>query len=220
MIENRNGIVPKSVESRIKGNIKFTAEVADCWEWAGCRFNTGYGCIAVDNKQLGTHRLVWEMHNGVKIPEGLLVRHSCDNRSCCNPYHLSIGTVQDNSDDMVSRNRQAQCQEHGRAKITDEEARQIVDSSEPYSVLAKRYGLSKASICRLKTGRGWRGLGLENTREIKPRCKLDADAARAVYSAQGLQKEIAERFGITQKQVSYIKSGRAWGKATADLRGK
>lgn len=220
MIENRNSIVSKRTEERVNANINFSDDVASCWEWSGCRFSTGYGCMSVGNKLLGAHRIVWEMHNGIKIPEGLLVRHSCDNRACCNPYHLSIGTVQDNSDDMVSRNRQAQGESHGMAKISEKDAKDIVDSTLSYSALAKMYGLSKNSIAKIKTGGSWRGSNFKGVVPSKPRAKLDEESAKAVFLAVGFQQDIAERFGITQKQVSYIKSGRAWGKATAELRGK
>lgn len=220
MIENRNNIASKITEERINSNISFSENIADCWDWSGCRFNVGYGGVSVGNKFVGAHRVVWEMHNGVKIPEGLLVRHSCDNRACCNPHHLSIGTVQDNSDDMVSRRRQAQGEYHGMAKLSLEEAQAIVDSRDSYSRLAKQYGVTKTTIGSIKTGGSWGGFALQGVAPRKPRAKLDDESARAVFLADGFQQEIAERFGITQKQVSYIKSGRAWGNATADLRGK
>lgn len=219
MIKNTNDIVSSGLAERVNANIITSDDISSCWEWSGCRFTTGYGCVTGEGKNVGAHRLVWEMHNGMKIPEGLLVRHSCDNRACCNPYHLSVGTVQDNSDDMVLRRRQAQGEYHGMAKLTLEEAQAIVDSDASYSQLAKRYGLTKTTIGAIKTGLSWRGFDLRGTVVRKPRAKLNEESARAVFLAAGRQQEIAERFGITQKQVSYIKSGRAWGKATEELRG-
>lgn len=220
MIANVNSIVSDEVAARVNECIEVGLAIAECWEWSGCRFSTGYGCVTVEGKNAGAHRVVWSMHNGMDVPDGLLVRHSCDNRACCNPYHLSVGTVQDNSDDMVSRSRQAQGEYHGMAKLSLEEAQAIVDSPDSYSRLAKRYGVTKTTIGSIKTGGSWGGFALQGVAPRKPRAKLNDESARAVFLAAGFQQEIAERFGITQKQVSYIKSGRAWGNATADLRGK
>ena len=40
--------------------------------------------------------------------------------------------------------------------------------------------------------------------------KLDAERVQAVRRARGTQREIAQRFGISQTQVSKIKLGRSW----------
>lgn len=78
-----------------------------CWIWRGSRNDFGYGTLtsarnAIDSERV--HRLMWEMHNG-PIPDGLVVRHRCDNPPCVNPDHLATGTKQQNSLDMVERER-------------------------------------------------------------------------------------------------------------------
>jgi hypothetical protein len=50
------------------------------------------------------HRVAWIIKNG-PIQGGLYVLHKCDNRMCCNPDHLFLGTHQDNMDDMRSKGR-------------------------------------------------------------------------------------------------------------------
>lgn len=48
------------------------------------------------------HRWVWEAVNG-PIPEGMVVRHRCDNRPCFRLSHLELGSVADNNDDARKR---------------------------------------------------------------------------------------------------------------------
>src|ERR1035437_8211916 len=77
----------------------------ECWLWQGSiEQKNGYGRYKHKKKYHKAHRLVYEIYNG-PIPEGNVVRHTCDNPPCVNPKHLLAGTVQDNTDDMFERER-------------------------------------------------------------------------------------------------------------------
>lgn len=51
------------------------------------------------------HRFSWEFYNKQEIPEEMCVLHVCDNPPCCNPDHLFIGTMKDNTQDMIRKRR-------------------------------------------------------------------------------------------------------------------
>jgi hypothetical protein len=84
-----------------------------CWIWRFGRHPFGYGVIRVEGESRTTHTVSYEVFMGER--NGLMVLHRCDNPPCFKPGHLYLGTAQDNSDDMVVRNRP-----RGRKRTTSE----------------------------------------------------------------------------------------------------
>ena len=75
-----------------------------CWEWTATKNSDGYGKFSIQGKQPGAHRVSYLIFVA-DIPLGLFVLHSCDNPGCVNPAHLSLGTNQDNMNDMTVKGR-------------------------------------------------------------------------------------------------------------------
>lgn len=65
-----------------------------CWNWQRST-REGYGQLTIDGYPWTAHRYAYTVAKG-SIPKGSLVRHTCNNRLCCNPDHLTIGTHLDN----------------------------------------------------------------------------------------------------------------------------
>jgi len=82
----------------------------------------GRGSLKFGGTQIGAHRLSYELAHGA-IPDGLIVRHTCDVRLCCNPAHLILGTTADNVRDRVERGRSNNWS--APRKLTDEQVAEV-----------------------------------------------------------------------------------------------
>lgn len=136
----------------------------DCWEWEGYKDKDGYGTIHLEYKTRRVHRIVYELTYG-SIPNRLYVLHKCDNPSCCNPNHLFIGTVQDNSDDQKRKRRTTVGDKHGRSKLTEKnilEIKRLYNTGDYYqSDLGKLFNISHQEISRIINNKRWRYLLME-----------------------------------------------------------
>jgi len=76
-----------------------------CWPWMRAVGGKGYGNVPDGvGRTLRSSRVAWELTHG-PIADGLFVLHRCDNRPCCNPAHLFLGTAGDNIRDCVAKGR-------------------------------------------------------------------------------------------------------------------
>jgi len=55
--------------------------------------------VAGRRHTIQAHRQAWAKRWG-RVPEKRVVMHLCNNRSCINPDHLRLGTMQENTDHM------------------------------------------------------------------------------------------------------------------------
>lgn len=125
-----------------------------CWIWTGCIHHDGYGRW----KSRGAHRHSFVIHKG-PIPDGMVVMHSCDNRVCVNPSHLSLGRIADNVLDAVSKGRNAKGERIGAAKLTAEqvmEVRALHASGVASRKIGSRFGVSKTTVMDIVNGKYWR----------------------------------------------------------------
>jgi hypothetical protein len=119
-----------------------------CWHWMGAKQVNGYGSLS-NRENWGTqyaHRWSYIHHKG-DIPEGKMVRHTCDVRHCVNPEHLIPGDSVDNVRDMIQRNPHG-CHRCFTPELIREIRAAYCQPPEFLSMpdLAKRYGVSSSTI--------------------------------------------------------------------------
>jgi hypothetical protein len=130
-----------------------------CWNWTGGYFQGGYGyfkCKAVWPKPINASRGAWMVCEG--DPGKLNVLHRCDNRGCCNPKHLFLGTLKENMEDCVAKGRMNKGEDRPAAKLTEEQVRLMRRRRElgcSYSDLVAEFGVAKSNVALIVTGRAW-----------------------------------------------------------------
>lgn len=130
-----------------------------CWEWTGGTNNTGYGTASWHGVTYTAHRIAAWSIGLIESPQAPIDRegtgfilHSCDNRLCCNPTHLNVGTYTENQLEAYSRGRRTQPKgsKHSNAKLSDTHVKEIRASMLTQDRLAKKYNVSQRVISLVK----------------------------------------------------------------------
>lgn len=131
-----------------------------CWPWLRSHNRFGQGQVVFRYKHLITSRVAWEISNGT-IPDGMCVCHRCDNALCCNPAHLFIGSMADNTADMVAKGRSANGSRHPGAKLIEgdvQEIREWCARGASTGSLGAVYNVSKSHIGAICRREKWKHL--------------------------------------------------------------
>lgn len=148
-----------------------------CWPWLRSKFRDGYGQVKIRGRNRRTHQVAYELQTGTTFearsftPDTECVLHRCDNRACCNPRHLFLGTPGDNMRDASNKGRltggpghpipteaRARGTAHPRAKLTDADISAIRAWSafgERTSVIAKTYGIAVHTAAKIIKRLAW-----------------------------------------------------------------
>ena len=127
----------------------------ECWLWTGSRSQNGvgYGQFWIHQRErVSAHVWSWEMANAATVEPGFVVMHSCDNKACVKPAHLSLGRQSQNVIDRLRK--------HGRKtmKLSEDQVREIRKlSTEGLSSaqIAPRFGVHPGYVRKVVRGT-WR----------------------------------------------------------------
>ena len=139
----------------------------DCWEWQGPIGSHGYGVFSFLSVQYTAHRASYLANHG-EVPahegaHGGVIMHSCDNRRCVNPKHLSAGSQAQNLEDAKQKGRAYTGGPKGESARTAIltvplvlEIRQRLADGETGLSLAAEYGVTASAISSIKARKSWK----------------------------------------------------------------
>jgi hypothetical protein len=139
--------------------IEFEYRISEsgCWECTSHKpsGSKGYIEIWIHGKRWIAHRYFYTMFKG-NIPKDLIVMHSCDNRRCVNPDHLSLGSLGENNTDRHKKGRSSVGESRPASKLTEEDVIAIREEKIlSISEIAKKYKMSYQSIWRIVKKISW-----------------------------------------------------------------
>ena len=137
-----------------------------CWPWLGyINKITGYGQFNIKPGVHSTsHRIAYSLSGEETLQDkDDLVLHRCDNRPCCNPAHLHIGSALANAHEMILRGRayhppRLKGEDSPDSKLMNADVRmirQLHQTGTPGTVLAKQFGVGRTTIGRIISGRSY-----------------------------------------------------------------
>lgn len=172
----------------------------DCVIWPYSCCTAGYGAFMVEKKVRLAHREMCRVTHGDPPTDGHHAAHSCGNRRCINPRHLSWKTQSENQIDRRSQGTSKQKY----AKLTLAKVAQIrqLKGVETSIATAARYGVTESNIRQIQDGKIWRA-------DRKNSYPITDDQVRAIrklgYSAT--LREISDQLGVNLNTVDLIRRG-------------
>lgn len=145
----------------------------ECWNWlanvAIYEYDYEYSKFWCHNKMIRTNRVAYTLSKG-DISDNKVVMHTCNNPICCNPNHLKLGSLSENSRYMVGCGRWNNYGENnGFSKLTDDQVRQIHKTYKEQRYqhpefkqwqilepIAKKFKIDSSNLNRIVNGKTWR----------------------------------------------------------------
>lgn len=151
---------PSTLASRMLKWVDSSGGEDSCHEWTGTLYKTGYGAIAEKGKHLRTNRVAYELSHSVCLRSDQHVLHTCDNRKCCNPKHLFLGTPKINSDDKIAKGRDKNRGEESHlCRLTSADVsaiRMLRTAGHTGRYLAKLFNVSEGHVSMICSGKNRR----------------------------------------------------------------
>jgi hypothetical protein len=206
-----------------RGAVSFWSRVSigadsECWEWSG-GLSGEYGATRWKGKTALAHRVAYQIHHDIELPRDLvnsktsaIVMHICDNPPCCNPAHLRLGTMLDNTLDSITKGRwnRPSGENHPFKRIPERWRR---GDNHPFRLNPELAARGDKNGARLYPERLRRGSTCYNA-------KLKESDIADILNLHALgmtQKAIAARYGVSKIPIRNVIRGTGWKHALPQL---
>jgi len=237
--KNRTDIKDKSTFYRFWSKVDIKDNTKDCWNWnantSTYKYEYEYCKFWFNNTMARTNRVTYKLSKG-DIPEDKIVMHLCNNPTCCNPHHLELGSISENSRYMVKCDRWNNYGENnGNSKLTEDNVRDILKIYEvqrklhpdlkQYQItnqIAQKFEIDETCINRIVNGKSWHKVYKDVYKDLESHnkfnsvqscygntngSKLTEDDVREIHQTFNAQRAKLKQWQIVEKLTQKFKVG-------------
>ncbi len=147
---------PKQID-RFWNNVK-VGPTDECWPWLRSLRHDGYGQVSLlvgtRNRILKAHKVAWEIAHTTRLGHYVRASHTCHNRACCNPHHVTIEATYV----APSKAPGPRGETHGRSKLTEKQAMLIKYRLNALTTreISDSFGVAFHTVWDIRKGITWR----------------------------------------------------------------
>jgi hypothetical protein len=129
-----------------------------CIIWPLSTSHWGYACLKRGGTSIRVSRVILEATIGPPPTPEHQAAHSpvvCHNPRCINPRHLRWATRSENQSDTLLDGTKPRGEKHGNSRLSDDQAREVLRSTEKTHAMAKRFGVHPETIRKIRNRSSW-----------------------------------------------------------------
>lgn len=189
----------------MRKKIKYKVNNNGCWICTSHALSSGYPVIVRGKRLKKISRIMYKKYKG-RIPEGMVIRHTCDNPACINPAHLIKGTQSDNMRDKKERGRSTRGEKSERTELTDKQVLEIFKNPDkPIKYYMKKYNTTYTAIVKILDGTNWKHLQPKSFRKKDRKKKLTKRQREEIIKSKESGVVLAKRYNVSEALISIIR---------------